>query len=64
MLKKYGNIIQEQEQIGFIEKVDESAELKKNITTFLIILYRRNQALCLSELFTTAVVDSRIIRQV
>lgn len=57
MLKKYGNIIQEQERRGFIEKVDETDELKKSITTFLIILYRRNQALCLSKLFTTAFVD-------
>ncbi|XP_076105855.1 uncharacterized protein LOC143074191 [Mytilus galloprovincialis] len=61
MLQKYGNIIQEQERRGFIERVDETAETEK-IHIFLIIQDIRNQALRLSELFMTAVVASRLIR--
>lgn len=38
--------------------------LKKKYITFLIMQYRRSQALRLSELFTTAVIASRLVRQI
>ncbi|VDI40841.1 Hypothetical predicted protein [Mytilus galloprovincialis] len=64
MLKKYGNIIQEQERSGFIERVDETAETQEKNTIFLIIQHRRNEAIRLSELFMTAVVASCLIHKV